>query len=152
MLSLRLLACLVVLQCSVAQPKGWAMTDRFSGFRYELYGSVKGADLMQEVQNKAESIGCFGWVQNSKRGTVVGECRCAKKTGPVMKKWLKKGPRNIQIDKADIKDYADTKIRFHFSHFRILDDGRETCFEDAPHSCNASDQGTAAPEGKKDEL
>ena len=138
---------LMLLQYAAAQPKGWAMTDRFSGFRYEVFGHVQGVNFEQEVQNKAESIGCFGWVQSSTRGTAVGECRCAKKTGPLMKKWLKTGPGNVQIDKTDIKDYADTKIRFHFSHFRILDADRETCFEDPPHSCNDELYGTA-----KDEL
>lgn len=34
-----------------------------------------------------------------------------------------------------IKDYEDTKIKLHFSHFKILDDARITCFRDAPHQC-----------------
>ena len=137
-----------------AQPAGWAMTDRFSGFRYEIVGKLQGpaSKYHQEVQNKAESIGCFGWIQNSKRGTLVGECRCAKKTGPLMKKWLEGGTRNIHVDRVDIKDYADTKIRFHFSHFRILDDGRETCFEEAPHSCKVHRSADSHDTIDKDEL
>jgi hypothetical protein len=31
--------------------------------------------------------------------------------------------------------YSDTKIRLHFSHFKILDSARETCFLDKPHQC-----------------
>ena len=31
--------------------------------------------------------------------------------------------------------YSDTKIRLHFSHFKILDPARETCFLDKPHQC-----------------
>lgn len=32
--------------------------------------------------------------------------------------------------------YEDTKIRLHFSHFKILEDGRDTCFLDPPHKCD----------------
>jgi len=31
--------------------------------------------------------------------------------------------------------YSDTKIRLHFSHFKILEPSRETCFLDTPHQC-----------------
>ena len=140
---------LMLTHWTAAQPAGWAMTDRFSGFRYEVFGKLEDVNFEQDIQSKAESIGCFGWVQKSKRGTMVGECRCAKKTGPLMKKWLKEGLKSV--DKVDIKDYADTKIRFHFSHFRILEDGRETCFEQPPHSCKSAD--TSQTTGNsKDEL
>jgi len=36
---------------------------------------------------------------------------------------------------VDIKDYESTKIMLHFSHFKILDDSRVTCFRDPPHQC-----------------
>jgi len=32
--------------------------------------------------------------------------------------------------------YSDTKIRLHFSHFKILDAERDTCFLDKPHQCS----------------
>lgn len=32
--------------------------------------------------------------------------------------------------------YADTKIRLHFSHFRHLDDDKDTCFLDEPNKCS----------------
>lgn len=31
--------------------------------------------------------------------------------------------------------YEDTKIRLHFSHFKILPPSRSTCFVDSPHQC-----------------
>jgi len=34
-----------------------------------------------------------------------------------------------------IKDYEDTKIKLHFSHFKIINAERETCFRDKPHQC-----------------
>ena len=44
-------------------------------------------------------------------------------------------PANARIDRAQFLLYEDTKIKLHFSHFKILEDGRETCFRDAPHQC-----------------
>jgi hypothetical protein len=35
--------------------------------------------------------------------------------------------------------YANTKIRYHFSHFRVLSDPRylyKTCFKTRPHACS----------------
>ena len=125
------------------------MTDRFAGFRYELHGSALQAEkLHTSAQDKAEAIGCFGWVQSSPQGTVVGEGRCSKRTAPSMKAWLE-SQKNLGVERAVFKDYPDTKIRYHFSHFRILDDARETCFREAPHQCAES---SSAGDGGRDEL
>eukprot|EP00937_MAST-01D_sp_MAST-1D-sp2_P004893 g4893.t1 len=126
------------------------MTDRFAGFRYELHGSALQAEkLHNAVQDKAEAIGCFGWVQSSPQGTVVGEGRCSKRAAPSLKKWLD-GQAALGVERAVLKDYPDTKIRYHFSHFRILDDARETCFREAPHQC--AELAGSAGEGGRDEL
>lgn len=41
----------------------------------------------------------------------------------------------LTLHQADIKDYESTKIMLHFSHFKILDDSRVTCFREPPHQC-----------------
>ena len=41
------------------------------------------------------------------------------------------------VDFVTIKDYEDTKIKLHFSHFKILDKRRITCFRDEPHTCES---------------
>ena len=140
----------LMVPASWAQPEGWKMTDRFAGFRYEMHGSgIDTKSYHKAVQDKAESIGCFGWVQNTAKGTAVGEARCAKRAAPLLKKWLKAGEGDaVNVQRVEIKDYADTKIRYHFSHFRILDEARETCFREAPHQCEDLAQGDA----KRDEL
>ena len=84
------------------------------------------------------------------RDTLVGEGRCSKRSGPVFQKWLETGLEGSggKVDNVEFKVYADTKIRFHFSHFRILDEGRKTCFQDSPHKCGAA----ASSGDKRDEL
>jgi hypothetical protein len=38
-----------------------------------------------------------------------------------------------------VRTYPDTKIALHFSHFKVLDARRVTCFQDEPHRCDNSD-------------
>ncbi len=80
---------------------------------------------------KADELFCFGWVQDSSiRKSIVGEVRCTKRMGYEMKKWL-----SFNTNETIMKDYDDTKIKLHFSHFKILHEDRETCFRDEPHQC-----------------
>lgn len=124
-----------VLDVAYDGPPGWRMVDRFAGFRYEVSGAVIGVGFRYAAAKQAESLGCFGWAQNTAHSTVVGEVRCAKATAPLMKEWLQVGPDKVRIDKVAIKDYDNTKIKLHFSHFKILPDERITCFPDPPHQC-----------------
>jgi acylphosphatase len=116
-------------------PPGWRMVDRFAGFRYEVTGHVIGVGFRKATAKMAEELACFGWTQNTVKGTVVGEVRCAKVIAPQMKEWLRVGSEGSRVDQVTIKDYVNTKIKLHFSHFKILPDDRETCFRDLPHQC-----------------
>lgn len=129
------------------------MVDRFYGFRYELQrpsgsssntNTASGSDsnnsnndddeFIQAVVDQAGRYGCFGWIQKVAGNKIVGEGRCNKVRGPQFQDWL----RNSQpgdASQATFKVYEDTKIRLHFSHFKILDPSRDTCFIDAPHQC-----------------
>lgn len=41
--------------------------------------------------------------------------------GPKMQDRLRKGPGDVcKVHSFDAKDYTDTKIKLHFSHFKIL--------------------------------
>ena len=154
--------------CVSANPT-WNIKDRFSAIRFEI--KLKKSDdhpplhcqntLKEMIQHKANKFACFGWIQDSQRGTLVGEARCNKKMGYQLKRIIhgkdfvpnkngeqKQAPRNDEssaessqmigkecIDTATVKDYEDAKIKLHFSHFKILDKRRETCFRDEPHQC-----------------
>ena len=121
-------------------PNGWKMTDRFTGFRFEMIGKVQNVGMLFAIQKKADTLGCFGWVQNSflQTKSIVGEARCNKVAADIMKQWLNTAdghPEESLVENIEIKDYEDSKIKLHFSHFKILDDERETCFFDRPHQC-----------------
>lgn len=90
-------------------------------------------------------LGAFlaGWAQNTARGTVVGEARCAKPRAPKLKEWLARGPDTATVTNLEVKDYENTKIKLHFSHFKILPDERVTCFRDLPHQCPEFSQAAA---------
>lgn len=121
----------------LAQAPGWRMVDRFYGFRYELRGrDVLNVGMEEAIQKKADELGCFGWVQRSFRDSLVGEARCSKTRGPSFQSWLQGGAgKEAGGIEAEFKVYEDTKIRLHFSYFKIVEDDRDTCFLDAPHKC-----------------
>ena len=107
------------------------MIDRFFGFRYEIIDNLP-LSLLTKVQEYADDVGCFGWIQVTGDHRYVGEVRCNKVEGPIFLKWLTEQCREGALH---TKIYEDTKIRLHFSHFKILDTSRETCFLDPPHQC-----------------
>ena len=128
----------MVFVCMVGGVRGgtsWKMTDRFYGFRFEVHGKVQGVWFRKHTQEMADKLFCFGWVQNTYKGTVVGEARCNKKNGPKFQKWLHTGSPLSNVEKVNVHVYEDTKIKLHFSDFPILDDERETCFQNEPHKC-----------------
>ncbi len=132
--------CLLIVLASItkafAQPDGWKMTDRFYGFRYELKGkNILDAGFEEAVLKEADEIGCFGWIQKNHYGNLVGEARCSKHRGPLFQSFISKGPKDAIITEFDVKVYPDTKIRLHFSTFKILPPNRDSCFLDSPHKC-----------------
>jgi len=144
--------CWLVLVSS--QPPGWRMVDRFYGFRYEISGPnlvSLGFDLA--AQKEADILGCFGWIQRSRNGNLVGEARCNKTNGPKFEEWLKSGGPDFEVLGNKVLVYEDTKIRLHFSHFKILDDTRDTCFLEPPHQCEDLSVGSPQKQSyKPDEL
>lgn len=140
------LLCLLICYSVVAQPAGWRMIDRFYGFRYEISPKQQDASFMNAVVYQADQFGCFGWIQHTETGNFVGEGRCNKVKGPMFQEWLSK--HEIVKDIA-VKVYEDTKIRLHFSHFKILDPTRDTCFIDVPHQCSDL---TVQPEPMEDRM
>lgn len=117
------------------QQDGWKMTDRFFGFRYEVFGKpgASADTLIEALTARASDSKCFGWVQKiAAKESVVGEVRCMKKAGGKFKEWLE----TYDDSRKQIMVYADTKIRLHFTYFKVLDEERSTCFLDAPHRCD----------------
>ena len=130
----------------VTQEDGWKMVDRFFGFRYEISEKPEPAAdaLIEALVAKANSLKCFGWTQRIiTKESVVGEVRCMKKAGSKMKTWLE----NYDESMKEILVYADTKIRLHFTYFKVLDPNRNTCFLQAPHKCEDEKVDTAAVAG-----
>ena len=127
--------------------KGWRMVDRFDGFRYEVPNTGLTVD---SIVAKADDLACFGWVQVStgrEPATLVGEGRCNKRAGPLFREWLtSQSGLSAQGSTSAFKVYADTKIKLHFSHFKVLPPERLTCFRDEPHQCAPGVLGDPPPQ------
>lgn len=124
----------------------WDMVNRFYGFRYEMTFSP-GTDTAFDEQIKAyaDENRCFGWVQTPADRKFVGEVRCTKKTGLAFHVWMQELADRMADAKLELRVYEDSKIRLHFTHFKVLDQRRDTCFLDSPHRC-------ATPTSENDEL
>jgi hypothetical protein len=133
---------LALATCCAAKPvpDGWRMQDRFRGFRFECSGEFDRNEWAVSIRDFADELSGFGWVQLSPAGSLVGEFRGTKQTGQWMRQFLEEGPgvTNDRRFGCSFLEYEDTKIRFHFSHFKVLDQSRRTCFSEPPHSCTAA--------------
>lgn len=86
--------------------------------------------MPSRIQSKADEYSCFGWAQRTIENKVVGEMRCNKRRGMQMMEWFRGLSYGVVL-----RQYEDTKIKLHFSHFKLVDHTRETCFTDMPHQC-----------------
>ena len=105
---------------------------RYTGFRFELPVVQKGFDIKSLIQSRAETNFCFGWVQDSPRGSIVGEARCKKAPGKQMFDFISA----LGAEESNILFYEDSLIRLHPSSFKIMPPGRNTCFREEPHKCS----------------
>ena len=131
LLLLLLLQSSLVLGAADTNPLWRHKSLRYTGFRFEL-SSQKGFDIKPIIQSRAEDLFCFGWVQDSPRGTIVGEARCKKKAGQQMLDFISALGVN---ESTNILVYEDSLIRLHPS-FKIMPPGRNTCFREEPHKCS----------------
>ena len=142
---------------------GWKQTDRFSAIRFQCTDNLNEESLSNSVisskheyfsrrlftvaiRDFADSLSAFGWVQitnkGSEKGDLVGEFRGTRSSATLFREFLETGPEDAQksIYSCQIEEYPDTRIRYHFSHFIILDDERITCFEHPPHQCKSEEE------------
>lgn len=99
--------CLLIVK---AQPDGWKMTDRFYGFRYEIFGKVVDQSVLDGIQTKANSMGCFGWVQVGRTNNIVGEARCSKAKGKMFQDWLENMPNVERFERL-------VSQKFQYTHY-----------------------------------
>lgn len=134
---------------------GYTAAQRFDGFRYEIKGTPPDFRAVQtHIVKVADQLSCFGWVQRSPADTVVGEARCNKEGGRLLRSYLQRGVMAAYGENdvhASIHPYPDTNIKLHFSDFRKLDPSRRTCFDNMPHACSLY-EGTGAGTAEKVEL
>jgi len=137
--------CILCLACLTRAQEGWKLTDRFHGFRYEISFPTSGhTGFEEQLRRYADDLKCFGWVQTLPQGqqsessalTLVGEARCTKEHGHTFQQWLET-QGDASGAKLNLRVYEDTKIRLHFTYFKVLDAARDTCFLDAPHKCGS---------------
>ena len=147
---LTLAATVLYLRCGVCDDiddmyVGWRAVDRFMGFRFEIAGEFDRAELIAAIVERADEEAAFGWVQRHQNTNhLVGEVRARREVGEAFVRWLRS--RQHPDWRVEVLEYPDTRIHLHFSHFKILDESRITCFDDAPHKCSEEELAALARE------
>ncbi len=110
--------------------------------------------LLVSIRDAADDLSGFGWVQSPAYAPQVagGEFRGNKATAAAMRAHLAALPGAA----CATEPYEDTKIRYLFSHFKVMVPTRRMCFEEPPYMCPgggaSSGAGGAAPPPDRVEL
>lgn len=132
-LLLCIISVLVIVSDSTDMHEVWSdKALRYTGFRFEISVNNQEFDFKSLIQSRAENHFCFGWVQDSPRGTIVGEARCKNEAGQKMIEFVSA----LGTDESNIRIYEDSLIRLHPSSFKVMPPGRNTCFREEPHKCS----------------
>lgn len=87
---------------------------------FEVYGKVQGVLFRKHLQEMAKNNGCVGWVQNTKRGTVIGLLQGSPESVKIVKDWLKKtGSPKSRIERCVFKNEIEIKKLEH-SDFLVI--------------------------------
>ena len=63
--------------------------------KWEVSGKVQGVFFRKSSKRAADKLGLVGWVQNTKRKTVIGEAQGLQNKIKSMEQWLKVGASQI---------------------------------------------------------
>ena len=162
MLLMLFISLFTLVSSSVTSPEesaaAWRPENRFTGVRYECIGATNPRQLASSIASAADDMSGFGWVQVVPVDRIVGEFRGVREAAVAFRAFLQ-GPEAAVAARVglsglscDVQPYPDTLIKFLFPEFRVLDDSRVTCFENAPHSCAAMDVRDATKMAQDEEL
>ena len=80
---------------------------------------MQGVYFRKYTQKKASELGLRGWVENTPRNTVIGECEGPAAACKTMKLWLeKKGSPASRIDWAKFENTTEGKTLGEFTIVR----------------------------------
>ncbi|XP_071506912.1 acylphosphatase-1-like [Diadema antillarum] len=87
---------------------------------FEIFGRVQGVFFRKHTRLKAKEYNLTGWVQNTSRGTVIGQAQGSMDKISQMKRWLRtKGSPKSRIDKAVFSNEQETET-LTFQTFDII--------------------------------
>ncbi|XP_046388174.1 acylphosphatase-2 [Ischnura elegans] len=73
---------------------------------FEVFGHVQGVYFTKYCRDNCQQMGIYGWVKNSKRGTIVGKLQGMKSSVDSMIDWLSTtGSPGSKIDHCDLSNW-----------------------------------------------
>jgi acylphosphatase len=93
--------------------------EQFVSAEFEVYGKVQGCYFTKYVKEQSETLGCAGWVKNSKAGTVLGKIQGLKPAVDEMIEWMTKtGSPGCSIERCETRNW-EVIMRPDFRNFSI---------------------------------
>ena len=71
--------------------------------RILISGKVQGVFFRYEASEKAKELGLFGWVRNTKDGSVEALAQGEEKALTAFIEWCKKGPNRADVKNVEIE-------------------------------------------------
>ncbi|KAK3599017.1 hypothetical protein CHS0354_007484 [Potamilus streckersoni] len=98
-----------------------ATGEKLVSVDYEVFGKVQDVFFRKYTKKKARSLGLVGWVENTDRGTVVGQVQGPAEKIAAMKDWLRlEGSPESKIEKCVFtKEGAIEKLTHEI--FRVVE-------------------------------
>ena len=95
------------------------MSKKLTAFDYEVFGIVQGVFFRKFTRKEATKLQLVGWVKNTRKDTVVGQCQGEQSQMELMKGWLSKvGSPSSKIDKCEFTNEKDIN-QLEFAKFEI---------------------------------
>ncbi len=71
-----------------------------ASYTIHVYGKVQGVFFRASAQDKAETLGVFGWVKNEPDGSVLIEAEGPEDKLEEFVAWCKQGPNHAKVEKV----------------------------------------------------
>lgn len=72
---------------------------------FEVFGKVQGCNFPKVAKDYADSLGLYGWIKNTKTGTILGRMQGPQAACDQMERWLsEEGSPGSMIERCDIRN------------------------------------------------
>ncbi|CAG0912587.1 unnamed protein product [Notodromas monacha] len=86
---------------------------------FEVFGNVQGCYFTKYCKDQCDRLGIYGWVKNTRSGTIVGKLQGDRDKVDEISMWLsKQGSPGCRIDQCELRNW-ELVVKPDFRNFSI---------------------------------